>query len=550
VIPELKALEPQLKEILYNCVEHVKATKAALYLSSSNDLNAKTFELVTSYQYNPADRKVIKSNDDLVDRLSVKRHAFYVNGLAADHRFAEMQFRQGTDRLLVTPLFARGRLVGFIDMRDKAGKQPFDTPDLDAAKKIGDEVIGFLVSRNLFGLAPVTLVEPEAKPQTPPPLAAPGLPRVTLSVPLKGELFSPAAAKAIDAARDFMTRRQHAAASERRILTDNDLEIIHLLLPAALAIPDVVLASFTAMGHLNNPQSIVAIANVMEDALEKLKDHLHSWMERHEYRLSTMRPRLIYPFGVQVVPVTAEGIKTFLSAPVNQQSVEGLILTVAFARTPEADGQRALEMFLRQIEQSVETAIGATAGRTDRQVVAEKLLEPDFQKIPELAMHAREIAVLAQRFATALALPPHQIETIRIAALVHDVGMRLLDYERLYRRPNLTAEELRGIAEHPVIGAALVEPLLGSDVAQAVLRHHERVDGKGYPSRMSGQQIPLAARIIQICDAWIAMTSANSYQVTVSDAEAMARLREGAGTQFDAALVEKFLAAVHDIVDQ
>ena len=97
MLPELKALEPQLKQILYNCVEQVKATKAALYLSSSADLSAKTFELVTSYQYNPADRKIINSNDDLVDRLSVKRSPFYINGLAADQKFAEMQFRQGTE---------------------------------------------------------------------------------------------------------------------------------------------------------------------------------------------------------------------------------------------------------------------------------------------------------------------------------------------------------------------------------------------------------------------------------------------------------------------
>ena len=63
------------------------------------------------------------------------------------------------------------------------------------------------------------------------------------------------------------------------------------------------------------------------------------------------------------------------------------------------------------------------------------------------------------------------------------------------------------MAEHPIVGAALVEPLLGTEVAQAVLRHHERVDGKGYPSRLTGTQIPLASRIIQICDAWVAMTA-------------------------------------------
>ena len=132
----------------------------------------------------------------------------------------------------------------------------------------------------------------------------------------------------------------------------------------------------------------------------------------------------------------------------------------------------------------------------------------------------------------------------RIAALVHDVGLRLLDYERLYKRPNLTAEEMRALAEHPIVGAALVEPLLGSDIAQAVLRHHERVDGKGYPSRISGSQIPIASRIIQIADAWVAMTSATTYQPSISREAAVTRLREGAGTQFDEQLVTRFVASL------
>jgi HD-GYP domain-containing protein (c-di-GMP phosphodiesterase class II) len=193
-----------------------------------------------------------------------------------------------------------------------------------------------------------------------------------------------------------------------------------------------------------------------------------------------------------------------------------------------------------------ETAIGATSGRSEKTAVAEKLLEPDFARMPELVGHCREVSAIATRFAQALELPPSQVETVKIASLVHDVGMRLLDYDRLYRRPNLTAEEMRGLAEHTVVGAALVEPLLGADIAQAVLRHHERVDGRGYPSRMSGNQIPIAARIIQICDAWVAMTSRHSYQPPIDPMDASNRLREGAGSQFDAALVAKFLG----IVDQ
>jgi hypothetical protein len=548
MLAEVKQIEAALKQILYSCVEHVQATKAALYLSASRDLNEKKYELVTSYQYNAADRKIVTANDDLVDRLSVKRQPFYVNGLGADQRFSEMLFRQGNDRLLATPLFSRGRLVGFIDMRDKAGKKPFESPDVEAAQQIAEQMLRVLAANKLFGLAPIALVDDPTRPAAalsgpnvvaPTPAAAP-LPAVA-----PGQTFSAEAQHVIESARLYMTRRQLApSGGSKHVLTDDDLEIVRLLLPAALAIPGATLASFSAIGHINNPQIIVATSTVSEAMLEKLQGHLEAWLKRANQLRLMLRPQIAYPFGVKAQPLSPAG--PIFSAPVTAHSIDGLVLTFAFDRQPDTGAQRALKLFLRRIEESIESAIGSA--RSERDAVAEFLLEPDFQKFPELVEHCREVAVLAQRLAKLLELPAAQVENVRLAALVHDVGLRLLDYERLYRRLNLTAEETRGLAEHPVVGAALVDPLLGPDVAQAVLRHHERVDGKGYPSRLSGQQIPLSSRIIQIADAWVAMTSHASYQTPISREQAAARLRESAGTQFDAAIVERFLRALHELV--
>jgi HD domain-containing protein/GAF domain-containing protein len=539
---ELKAIEPRLKQILYGAVEHVQATKAALYLPATNDLGDKTYEIVTSYQFSDIERRLVRATDDLVDRLSVKRAPFYVNGLGADQRLSEMLFRQGTDRILATPLFSRGRLIGFIDMRDKAGKRPFDSPDVMAASKIADELLHFLGTQNLFGLAPIKVVDDSSRRVDP---SLPNvMPRAAQPLPQARGDLSAQAMQAITAARDTMAKRQLSHVTGKRVLTDRDLEVVRLLLPAAIAVPGAVLACFSAIGHVNNPQSVVAIATVTDDAMELVQSHLQEWLKRANQPHMTARPQLIYPFGVQVVPITAAALSTILSAPVNASSVEGLVLTVAFERTPESQAQRALHIFLRQIESSIESAIAATGGRNDRQVIAEYLLEPDFQRYADLVDHSRQVSSIAQRFAIALDLPPTQVETIRIAALVHDVGLRLLDYERLYRRSNLTADEMRALAEHPIVGAALVEPLLGAEVSQAVLRHHERVDGKGYPSRLPGAQIPLASKIIQIADAWVAMTSATSYQPSVVREQAVKKLREGAGTQFDTELVARFAGAL------
>jgi hypothetical protein len=545
MLPEVKSIEVQLKQVLYSCVEHVQATKAALYLSASHDLNKKTYELVTSYQFNPADRKTVSGNDDLVDRLQVKRDPFFVNGLNADQRFAEMLFRQDTDRMLATPLFSRGRLVGFIDMRDKAGRKPFDAPDINAARAIGEQMLKVLAANKLFGLAPLTLAEESAAAPPPQPIAP--APTAPPAQALKPGQFSSEALRVIEAARQQMARRQLTPTSgSKHVLAAEDLESVRLLLPAALAIPGAVLVCFTAMGHINNPQLILAASTVSDAAMEKLQTHLDEWLKRTNVARLMLRPQISYPFGTKPLPLTA--LAPIVSAPVTVQSIDGLVLTVAFEQAPDLVAQRSLKRFLRQIEQAIETAIASSSGRKDRDAIAEYLLEPDFQKFPELADHCREVSVLAQRLARALELPPAAVETVRMAALVHDVGLRLLDYERLHNRLSLTPDDLRGITEHPVVGAALVEPLLGTDVAQAVLRHHERVDGKGYPSRLTGQQIPIASRVLQVADAWVAMTAQRSYQPPISREQAVQRLREGAGTQFDSAIVERFLRSLPELV--
>src|SRR5438128_6682940 len=393
MLHQLKALEPQLKQILYGCVEHVQATKAALYLSATDNLNEKRFELVTSYSFNDASRKLLSATDDLVDRLAVKRNAFFVNGLSADMRLSEILFRQGTDRLLAAPIFAGNRLLGFIDMRDKAGKKPFDLPDLNAARRIVDEFVALLTSRNLFGLAAVPLTE--VRPKTKAGAAVLLDQRYDLSAP---------AVRAIEAAREIMSKRQLApAAPKRKVLTESDLGIVQLLLPAALAIPGAVLAAFSEIGHVDSPQTIMSIANVTADALEMLEKHLEAWFRgvaHKEVDLTTAHVQLFYPFGEQPVPVSSAGIGTILSAPVNPKSCENLVLTVAFDLVPEMQAHRALTMFLHQIEQSVETAFELSSSRSDRQMIAENLLEPDFQRFSDLVDNCREVPEKSNRMST------------------------------------------------------------------------------------------------------------------------------------------------------
>jgi HD-GYP domain-containing protein (c-di-GMP phosphodiesterase class II) len=172
--------------------------------------------------------------------------------------------------------------------------------------------------------------------------------------------------------------------------------------------------------------------------------------------------------------------------------------------------------------------------------IAERLLEPDFMSYPELRRHADAVVDLAEEFARYLALPDADIETIKLTAMVHDCGMRLLDYERLYRKADLSHDELALLREHVVVGAAMVEPLLGPEVARAVLCHHERVDGAGYPNELKGENIPLESRVLQICDVYMAITDPATYQTPEPPEGALAAIRRGAGAQFDSELSMRF----------
>ena len=151
--------------------------------------------------------------------------------------------------------------------------------------------------------------------------------------------------------------------------------------------------------------------------------------------------------------------------------------------------------------------------------------------------HSQRVAELAARTARRLGLPGEEVELTRLAASLHDLG-KLAIPEEILRKPGPLTEPERIVLErHPQIGFRMLESLGVDPVADWVLHHHERWDGSGYPDGVSGERIPLGARIIFVADAYDAMISERVYRRRVSPEEAIAELDRCAGTQFDPRVV-------------
>ncbi|HEY0789219.1 MAG TPA: GAF domain-containing protein, partial [Thermoanaerobaculia bacterium] len=202
--PEIAKIEPRIKEIVYGVMESIRATKAAIYLLDGD----AGFALITSYGFGDALAKVLPHDHPLPDRLTMRRAPFFVNSIAEEPRFSEMLFHTSTQRMLACPIYSRGRLVGFLDMRDKAGKVPFDAQDVAKAQKIVESILEVFAENQLYGQQSVQ-VEGD-----------------------RDEGPSIQVTRTIETARALLARQVTAPVLRERTITAREMDAVGLILPS------------------------------------------------------------------------------------------------------------------------------------------------------------------------------------------------------------------------------------------------------------------------------------------------------------------------------
>ncbi len=204
---------------------------------------------------------------------------------------------------------------------------------------------------------------------------------------------------------------------------------------------------------------------------------------------------------------------------------------------------------LEQCQRDTAHSAAVRAESTELRLAAVMLLAETLDlRDPGTARHSRTVGAYARQTAVALGLTPDRVDQIHAAGVLHDLGKLGIADAVLYKPGPLDGIEWREIKRHPEIGARILDRAGLEEIASWVRTHHERIDGTGYPGRLSDDEVALEARVLAVADAYEAMVTDRPYRAAMSAGAARQELNRCAGTQFDPLVVAAFISTLSDDV--
>ena len=479
------------KEILYRCMEELQATKAALYLEGTDG----TFELAASYGFGRRDALAasLPLGHPLLDWG--RRHRTgpaYLNSPREFPALLAILESAGTSHLMTIPLSVAGRMVGLVDVRDKSRRAAYAAQDVIVARGIGRALETFLTE--LWGEPPLAAAQAQAE--------------------------GPAPAEATPVA----------------LLHSSIIEDLTGLVRSLARLPDLAATVLTLTDGRSARALALSVAPLEQQRREAVAAH-----QARAFLGSGVKAPAVERWGWDDRAsgggqTRAEEIRTAVLITGPPVWVALSLVTPAGAITPDAVFAAAAH--------GLGLARSLRDYRRAARNLARVLLEPGETSFPHLRQHSQATSEVAQRMAAALHLSEDQDELVTVAAYLHDVGMRELDYARAYRLDRPGEAEQRLYHRHPTVGARIVEAAeFPGGLAAAIRHHHERWDGGGYPQHLAGRAIPLASRIIHLAEVYDVLTSPSSYRRPLPREAALDAIRAEAGRQFDPELVPVLVEA-------
>ncbi len=495
--------ERKAKELLYRFMEELGVVKAALYLLG----NAGSFELIEQYGFGKGD--AIAAQVGPADPLFhwVRRHRTspaYVNDRHEERSLTGIMEASASARLMVVPLNLGDRLVGFVDARDKARRAPYEPGDIPRARAIAAALQVLIGESGIFGRPHRTGDAP-----VPPGLAAaaPGL---------------------------------HAAPVESPPMPQSAVEGEALDTPLIASLAGAVrrAASLPGIAALAFAVTDGRTVRVLLRSSTPMEAHLREAVATHQATLlASQRVTLPPPSAWGWSEEPSDGYEKKADTIRSTVLLAGPPMWILCSALAPA-ASTAPDAVLDLLRSHATLAFDLVRYRRATRNLARTLLEPGEMSYPRLRAHSQATSELAQRMATIMGVSAADEELITVAAYLHDVGLRELDYPRLHRLENPGEADRRMFRRHPVVGARIVASAeFPGDLAGTIRHHHERWDGSGYPDRLGGRAIPWASRIIHLAEVYDTLTSQSSYRRPVPREAALATIRAEAGRQFDPDLI-------------
>ncbi|MCS7215332.1 MAG: HD domain-containing protein [Thermodesulfovibrio sp.] len=210
---------------------------------------------------------------------------------------------------------------------------------------------------------------------------------------------------------------------------------------------------------------------------------------------------------------------------------------------------RLLRALASQIAVAIENARLYEELRETFYAIVFALADTIEKRDPYTGGHTRRVMEYSTEIAKEIGLNKNELENLRLAAILHDIGKIGIRDEILLKKDKLTNEEYTIIKNHAIYGSSILQHLKQlKDIIPGVRHHHENFNGTGYPDQLKGEEIPLIARIISVADNFDALTTDRPYRKALSTDEAVAQIEQKSGTQFDPKIVDAFKRVLGRII--